>query len=422
MTAATSPMGDPSAPPEVEAELVGSSADPAPRIEAPAAAEPKRRSLWPLGLAAVAAAAVGGVAYFAISGVLKPKPAAEAPAAPVVEAQAEVAASPPGPEERQGPAAALPAVDEGDAVAAATPADAAAPETREPAGDPLTELQALAERQAAEEILGVPAIDAPAGAEAADSSIGETRAMPAPAGAALDVAAELSALRALFETETGRLSAALDAERARAAAQAEEIAALRADLAARAAPSAQPAAPDASRMAEASRARGGDRATLVLFALARAIESGSPYRAELARAEALAPDSPAIARLRVDAADGAPTLAALKSRFPAGMRRALAADAGKNGGLVGRFSSGLADLISVRPAGPVKGASPRAVLSRAEAAFAADDLDGALSELRALTGPAREALAPFIADAERLAEARAGLAELNAQLIEAAAG
>jgi len=432
MTAATSMTGDPSAPPEVDAELVSPGTAEPPKPETQAPAKPKARSLWPFGAAALVLAAAIGGAYFGIAAFLKERtaPAKSEAADTAAGADRGTASGAPEPTVSATAVTAAPpaaAPDSGDAVSAAAPpapaAEEPAPSIAAPASqpaapplaaadDPLAELQAAAEREAAEESDGANAAPAAPVAASPEPS-GAVEAAPG------DVAAELRALRALFESETGRLSAALDAERTRASAQAEELAALRDDLARRAA---APVAFAPQTPPAATPPRGEARATLVLFSLARAVESGRPYKSELARAEALAPDAPAIAHLRVDAAEGAPTLPALKSRFPADMRRALAADAGKGGGLIGRFSSGLAELVSVRPAGPVAGASPRAVLSRAEAALAGDDLNAALAELKALSGPAREAMAPFVADAARVAAARAALDELNVQLIEAAAG
>jgi hypothetical protein len=465
MTGSTAQQGETLEPPEVEAELVeparATTAGPEPGAsQAPV----KKRRLWPIGVAAVATMAVAGAGYYAVTSFLKGKGDA-APGAPEPHAAtglAETADEAPAPivlpvPDPVAPDAALTGAAEvvpsaGDRVptsapsAAATvdrgaPAASAAPispdpgaapdsaPSEAPAGeaapepavaiDPLAELQAEAERLAAREAEG-----AAAGAALVLAPPPETGAAGAGAAPA-DVIAELKALRALFETETSRLATELAAERSRAAAQADEIAALRAGLAvmerAQAA-SAEPATPEVAARGQTAPRVGGERATLIVMALARAIETGKPYKVELARAEALAPDAPAIARLRVDAADGVPTLAALKARFPADLRRALAADAGKGGGVMGRFSAGVAELVSVRPAGPVKGAGAGAVLSRAEAALAADDVDGALGELKALQGPARDAMAAFVAEAQRLSSARASLADLNAFLIDAASG
>jgi Meckel syndrome type 1 protein len=439
--------GDLSDPPEIEVELVKEPASGPAETQAPATPAKKKTAGVRLAVSAGALLAILAAGYFGVTQFLKSRngdravsPVAEAPseaAAPAVEAAADPspaasAASPPPAE-----------------IAAMPPASPVAQPAN--SGDALERLQAEADAAAAREASGLsPAVPAPlpaAPTEGPEADVSATAPVPQPtedppvepiegiaaasapppsAPASADtgaLAGELAALRASFEAETRRLADALAAETARAETQGAEIAALRAELAQRPAAAPAPlveAEPPPKPLASAD----GSAAvpSLVLLALARAVERGGPYKVELARAERLAPGAPAIQKLRIDADEGAPTLPALKARFPAAARAALAADAGKAGGLWGRFSAGAAELVSVRPAGPTAGARPAAVLSRMEAALIADDAARMLAEAKALQGPAREALAPLLDDAARFAGAQDALAELNAQLIERSGG
>lgn len=446
---------EPGSPPEVDAELVSE-----PALDPPSAAlsgprVPRKGSIVPLAAAGAVVLAIAGGGYWALrtltpqdgaklsSDGAAPTAAGEAPAA-METPTADVPSAVTAPESTSGalpsssPAGSGPTPDDGDAltpspsgvakepaglssesaagVSAPASAEAqtnAAETTAAPpqtaAADPLAQLQSAADALAADEANGL----------AAPATVAEAATTTA-ADPSQNVAGEVQALRALFESETKRLSDELAAERARADAQTQEIATLRANLA-----SIDAAAPEPEAIAEAvptSPAGSATKAVLTLLALTRAVESGTGFKTELARAEALAPGAPALEPLRIDAAEGLPTLAGLKDRFPAEARNALAASAGANDGLLGRFAAGVAEMVSVRPAGPVKGARTGAVLSRAEAALAGDDLEGALAELGGLQGPARESMAAFVADAGRLVSARKSLADLNLWFIENASG
>ncbi|MEZ5983836.1 MAG: hypothetical protein R3C54_16160 [Parvularculaceae bacterium] len=72
--------------------------------------------------------------------------------------------------------------------------------------------------------------------------------------------------------------------------------------------------------------------------------------------------------------------------------------------------------MSVRPAHPQEGASTGAVISRAEARLAADDLAGTVSELQGLEGAALETIGPWLDDAKARAGADAALAALSGSL------
>ena len=308
----------------------------------------------------------------------------------------------------------------GDETVQTQPEATTATAPSEEPSDVLAQLEAdAAAREAAEAagaVAGAPppteiATGPPAGGEPIDAA--NSAPAPAPAAPATNnPSTEVSALKELFQSETSRLSAALDAERSRAAEQSAEIAALRAQLeAARAA-----AAPAPQR-----RVADPGSAVLVMLALSRAIDDGRPFKIELARLETFAGGSPAIERLRPIAEAGAPTRAALKERFPDLARRALAADARANAkGPFGAIVAGFARLVTVMPAKPAPGAGTPAILSRAKGRLDADDVAGAVEELNALVGAAHETFGPWLADGARYVEARAAIAALNAELLDGA--
>lgn len=138
--------------------------------------------------------------------------------------------------------------------------------------------------------------------------------------------------------------------------------------------------------------------------LALAVESGLPFAETIAQL----PDAPEALEAR--AADGVPTTAELADEFPAlaraALREARAAAPGDVGlgSLAGRF-------LNARSLEPREGDDPDAVLSRAEAAMRAGDVDTALAELDALPDEARAPLADWIARAEARAAAQAALNE-----------
>ncbi len=206
-----------------------------------------------------------------------------------------------------------------------------------------------------------------------------------------------------LKNEVERLRTALSAaEAARDEAANEEITALRAEV-------------QKLRREQANTSARQMRASFALAALARAVDQGGPYTEELAAVAEFEPA--AAAALEVHAETGVPSDAALRDGFDAAARSALAAAGqekagGGFAGLIARAQS----LVSVRPAAPMNGDGPGAVLSRAEAALDQGEITFALLQLEDLPLSAQEAMADWMADARRRAEAEAGLARLEAAL------
>jgi uroporphyrinogen-III synthase len=181
--------------------------------------------------------------------------------------------------------------------------------------------------------------------------------------------------------------------------------------------------------AEESKATGAAAVTLAASQLGGALATGRPFNAELkALTDVAAADSELAAKLAeitaplVPLADkGVPTLVDLKGRFPAIARsvadaesqEALASAAGspEAGGWFDRLLGRLSSTITVRPVGNVEGERPVARVARAETRLNADDLAGAVSELKGLAGTPGAAAAEWLAAAEaRLAADQAAVA------------
>lgn len=216
------------------------------------------------------------------------------------------------------------------------------------------------------------------------------------------------------QAATAAMEAALDAERAAAAAQAAEL---------------QEAAEAATLQAEAARAAlaeieaqtAADAATqdaqVALGQLQAAMANGLPFADPLARISAVTEAPEALSAV---AETGLPTRAELQAAFPALARAALpvALQETAGDGMGDRLGAFVMGQIGGRSVAPREGDDPDAVLSRVEAAVRAGDLPVALTEIAALPDGARAVLAPWVADVEARAAAEAGLAALTAALAD----
>ncbi len=207
-----------------------------------------------------------------------------------------------------------------------------------------------------------------------------------------DLAAEIERLRADLS----------DAEAVRDEAVNAEVASLRAEV-------------ERLRREQANVSARQMRASFALAALSRAVDQGDPFAEELDAVEEFAPG--ATGALAPYAESGVATEAALRIGFDAAAREALAA-AGREksgGGVAGLFARAQS-LVSVRPAEPVAGDAPGAILSRAENALEEGDVAFALAQLEDLPPVAKEAMAAWISDAKARAKAQAALASLQTDI------
>lgn len=215
-----------------------------------------------------------------------------------------------------------------------------------------------------------------------------------------DLAAELDALRAEVSQmrETG----------ADASASIEALAA-----------QAQDRLAEAEAQAEALRAEAEEtarraRAAAALGRVQAALESGAPYASALA--DLPAADVPGILASQADT--GVPSLAALGDMFPPAARAALEASlrANMGEGWSDRLSSFLQATTGARSLTPREGTDPDAVLSRAEAAVGAGQIEQAISELQGLPPEGLAAMADWLALAQQRLDAIAAVTGLAAAL------
>jgi hypothetical protein len=223
------------------------------------------------------------------------------------------------------------------------------------------------------------------------------------------VEAQIAALRkeaadgiARVEEDRGALAAQVD----------ERFAALEADLRATlAAIEAERAALETAR-AEAAAETRASRLAAAVADLRAALDAGTPYAAPLAALADVVGAAPPEA-LQARAEDGLPSLAALREAFPDAARAALEATlrAQAEAGEIGRVEAFMRIQSGVRSLTPQEGEHADAILSRAEAALAAGDVDGALGLVATLPEPGRAAMQPW-----------ADLAQTRRAALEALAG
>ncbi len=201
---------------------------------------------------------------------------------------------------------------------------------------------------------------------------------------------ELQAMRESVQAEIARLKASQEA-------------------AAREQAAARQAAENAARAAAA---------IVPLAQLRAAVDSGQPFDEQvqaLAEAGVTVPDA-----LVSHAATGVPTLQALRDAFPDAARAALreATRAQLEAGDTNPITAFLRTQLGARSLEPRQGDDPDAVLSRAEAALRAGDLDAALAQLDDLPQAGKDQMAQWVADAQARRDVVAALAALSAKQAE----
>jgi len=178
----------------------------------------------------------------------------------------------------------------------------------------------------------------------------------------------------------------------------------------------------AERTAAAESAAGDLATVLAVMQLRDALAGSTPFATELetlwtlaAARDDLASALDALAPLAPYADSGVPGLVALKAAFPALARAVVAADqAGAGEDWLAGVRRRLSSLVTVRPLGAVAGEDAPAVVARAEALLAEDDLAGAVAELGRLSGPPAAAAADWLARARARVAAQTALVRLNA--------
>lgn len=186
----------------------------------------------------------------------------------------------------------------------------------------------------------------------------------------------------------------------------------------------EPTAPDVSSLEsrvqklETSQTRTVDAAAAALASalLAEAADTSRPFDRELAAMERVMPLSPDAMALRRLAQTGAPTKTALAAGFDEAAARASVAarDPGERAGFIDRLGFALANIVTIRRVGSMKGSTPDAVLARAERQVDDGDIEGALVTLNALPPKSADAMADWRLGAERRATIDRRVASIRA--------
>jgi hypothetical protein len=399
------------APPEVESEIVAedqagdetetltaeapaSGEDPAVSSGTPGKTASKKRFLIPGAIVLLALVVLGA----AVLGLFQPWDNAPSTS----NAPRDAAANAP-----DGPALSAPA-DTGQTAQAAPPGESG--------GSPLeTDSDSASAKSEAENPAPLP----PVGVPGADGAAG---AGPI----AGKIANDIAALKEELRRQSTKFDQALGEERGRAEALEQDMAAMRREFEAALAARAESADADIDALRAAVEKISNDgglaatrraAAGMALNNLQIAVEAGRSFEEEFEILARLAPDAPQLALLGRYAAQGAPSVDRLRAQFPDAARAGLAA-AGreKAGGFLARLLARAQSLVSVRPATPQSGDSPRAVMSRAEAAVAKGDAAAAIREIEALSAETQAAMGAWLDMARTHVAAQKALSALRAAI------
>ena len=360
---------------------------PAPRTDpAPGIAPAPRGGFWPLVLGGVVAAGLGAGATFWLAPRLQTLP----PPPPPVDIQAL----------KDQILAELPVT-----TPPATDAEALSEAVSAALREALPQIEAAAADEVARRLAETPAEDAaPAALASAVQALGER----------LDsLDQRLAAGAATVGQAAGDVSATLQAEITTLRQQLVELAARPVGAATETVDALQTQLAALPARIEALEAREAAQTAALSAAaqLGEALRSGTAAGRDAAAQALTAAGQGAVAGL----AQSVPTLAELQMGYDRAARDALsaarAAEPPEPGlGLLGSF---LADQTKARSVAPREGDDADAIQSRAGAAVEAGDIPAALAELAALPEVARDAMAPWLREAEAWTAAQAALGQIT---------
>lgn len=131
--------------------------------------------------------------------------------------------------------------------------------------------------------------------------------------------------------------------------------------------------------------------------LKAAIERGGPFDPELQVYASVAPDDPAVAKLKSVASEGIPSERQLVARFPDTADAILAAATQQGAdGVFDRLVASARSLVTVRPTGNVEGSTPQAIVARMDVKLGNGDLKSVVDEWNALPEAGKQASQAFI--------------------------
>ena len=160
-------------------------------------------------------------------------------------------------------------------------------------------------------------------------------------------------------------------------------------------------------------------AALAAATLMDAARTARPFAEELASLERVLPLSSDLRALERLAQAGAPTRAGLAAEFETLAARAAVAarDPGRNADFLAKLRHALSSIVTIRQVGTTQGATPDAVLGRAQKLLNEGDIEGALAATETLPIPAQNVLAPWRSAAERRVEVDRHIAAIRADAL-----
>jgi hypothetical protein len=162
---------------------------------------------------------------------------------------------------------------------------------------------------------------------------------------------------------------------------------------------------------------------LALYNLRRATNEGRPFAAELKSVADMSPVPLDLAALDTRRDQGVPSLDQLKAGFEAAASAALVAENQPAGdSFASELWSKAKSFVRVRRKGDVPGNDTSAILARVEHQLERENLRAALSEAGQLSGPAADAMAPWLETLKSKIAADEALAQVEAKLLTALGG
>lgn len=160
---------------------------------------------------------------------------------------------------------------------------------------------------------------------------------------------------------------------------------------------------------------------IAVSGLKSAVDRGGSFAPELEAFASVAPDNPAIAKLREFAASGVPTQGELVERFPDAANAMIEAmdPVSENAGIFDRLAASAKSMVKVRKVGDVEGDSTEAIAARLEYQLKNGNLDAAVGEWDALPEKAKAAAPEFGQGLKARAEVEKLLTEVQLPAVAA---
>ena len=160
---------------------------------------------------------------------------------------------------------------------------------------------------------------------------------------------------------------------------------------------------------------------IAVSGLKSAVDRGGSFAPELEAFASVAPDNPAVAKLREFAASGVPTQGELVERFPDAANAMIEAmdPISENAGIFDRLAASAKSMVKVRKVGDVEGDSTEAIAARLEYQLKNGNLDAAVGEWEALPEKAKAAAPEFGQGLKARAEVEKLLTEVQLPAVAA---